>query len=274
MEKAHSQSVYDFMDYREYLKSALPVSGAARGARNRLAEALRCQKGFISQVLSGRAHFSLEHGVRICQFLKHDSSEEEFFLLLLHLGRAGSKNLEQFYIKRIQTIIENRKQIKERVRGKSDLSEAEQMTYYSSWHFTAVHMCLMIAELRTKSAMSAFLGISMDAIGRVLDFFLSSGLAKQAGDQFMVGPARIHLPADSPLVSKHHANWRMRAIESLDRQRSGDLHYSLVMSLSETAAETIRALLLSTIQNAEPILKEAADETVYVMNMDLFSLRK
>lgn len=44
------KKVFEFNDYREFLKSALPVLGPERGSRNRLAEALNCQKGFISQV--------------------------------------------------------------------------------------------------------------------------------------------------------------------------------------------------------------------------------
>ena len=274
MESSRSQSIYEFRDYREYLKSALPVRGPSRGARNRLAEALRCQKGFVSQVLSGLAHFSLEHGTKIAEFLKLDSNEGEFFLLLLHLGRAGSKDLEKFYDKRIKAILEARRQIKERVRGRSDLNASEQMTYYSSWHFTAVHMCLLIPDLRTKRAMSAFLGIQPGAVSRVLDFLLNCGLAHQKGDEFISGSARLHLPADSPLVAKHHTNWRMRAIESLDHVRESDLHYSLVMSVSKEAAEEIRSTLLKAIQETEPILKEAEDKTVYALNMDLFCLER
>ncbi|MGE3386093.1 MAG: TIGR02147 family protein [Bdellovibrionales bacterium] len=265
-------SIYEYDDYRTYLQAALPVKGAERGARNRLAEVLNCQKGFISQVLSGKNHFSLEHGARISQFLKLDETEEEFFLLLLHLGRAGSKELEKFYQKRIALIRERRRQVHERIRAKSDLSESEQAIYYSSWHYTAVHMCLMIPHLRTKTAISKTLGVSTVAVNRVIEFLISVGLAKDEGDKISSGPARSHLSAESPLVAKHHVNWRMRAIDSLDHIRPRDLHYSLVMSISENAAEKIREILLKAIQENEPIMKAAEDKTIYALNLDLFAI--
>ncbi len=140
------KAVYDFSDYRAYLQMALPVSGEERGSRNRFAEALNCQKGFISQVLGGSVHFSPEHAIKISRFLKHDPDEEEFFLLLVHLGRAGSHELVGFYKKKIGETLERRKQIKERIKAGSGLSESDQMLYYSTWHYTAIHMCLMVPQ--------------------------------------------------------------------------------------------------------------------------------
>ena len=267
-------SLFDFKDYRVFLKSALPVKGPERGARNRLAEALRCQKGFVSQVLSGRSHFSLEHGIKISRFLGLGAVEEEYFLLMLHRDRAGSKDLEKFYDKKLSEILDRRKEIKERIRSSSDLSEQDQMIYYSSWHYTAVHMCLLVPELQTRASMSAFLGVQPQIIAKVLDFFLQVGLAQQRGDHFTAGPTRIHLPSDSPLIAKHHTNWRMRAIDSLDAPKEQDLHYSLIMSISDQTAEKIRDLLLNAIQAVEPVMKESEDKAVYSLCLDLFSVRQ
>jgi uncharacterized protein (TIGR02147 family) len=266
--------VYDYGDYKDYLRAALPISGEGRGSRNRLAETLNCQKGFVSQVLGGLVHFSLEHAVKISHFLEHDPGEEEFFLLLVHLGRSGSRDLSEFYRKKMDEILERRKQVKERIKAGSGLSESDQILYYSSWHYTAIHMCLMVPHLRTRKAMSEYLGLSGEAVSRVLNFFLSRGLAEQKGSEFGAGPTRIHLPADSPLISKHHANWRMQAVNSLDHQKPTDLHYSLIMSLSEEAAEKIRNILLDSVQEIEPVLKAARDETVYALNMDLFNVSR
>jgi uncharacterized protein (TIGR02147 family) len=267
-------SVFDFNDYRKYLLSALPTEGVGRGSRNRLAEQLNCQKGFVSQVLSGRSHFSLEHGMKVCRFLNLDPQEEEYFILLLHRERAGSKDLEKFYNKKIFEITQRRKQINERIQSSSILSEADQMTYYSSWHYIAVHMCLMIPELRTRNAISAHLGVTSTNISKVLDFLLRTGYAEKKGDEYIAGPTRSHLPEYSPLIAKHHTNWRIRAIESLDSVRDTDMHYSLVMSISDETAEKIKEILLNTIQKIEPELKLAQDKEAFVLNFDLFNLKK
>lgn len=268
------KTVFDFKDYREFLKERLPVGGPHRGARNRLAEALNCQKGFVSQVLSGRSHFSLEHGMQISRFLELDAGEEEYFLLLLHYARAGSKDLEKFYDRKLNEIHERRKEIKARIRARSDLSEAEQMTYYSSWHYVAVHMCLFLPETTNRNSIAEYLGLPAKTITQVLDFLINVGLAKEEQGEVTAGPARIHLEKGSPFISKHHTNWRMRAIESLDSPREEDLHYSLVMSVDSKAIEKIREILLKTIQDIEPTLKAAADEKIATLNIDLFDLIK
>src|SRR5262249_18740940 len=148
----------------------------------------------------------------------------------------------------------------------------ERMTYYSSWIYTAVHMSLMIPGLDSRAAIGSYLGVAEPAVNAALEFLRGVGLAKFADDRWQAGPARLHLPAQSPLVAKHHTNWRMRAIASLDAPGETDLHYSSIMSLSREAAEKIRELLLNAIQAIEPMIREARDEGVYTLNLDLFDV--
>ena len=267
-----AKTLFDFDDYRAYLKFALPVSGPLRGSRSKLAESLGCQSAFVSLVLGGNTHFSLEHSAKISRFLKLDEDEQDFFLLLVHLARAGSKDLEDYYKKRIEAIRRRRREIKERVVTTQSLSESDQLTYYSSWHFTAVHMCLMVPHLQERRSISTALQLPTDTVSSVLNFLTRTGLAEQRGDKFVCGPIRIHLPDSSPLVSKHHTNWRMRAVQSLDNRSHTDLHYSSVMTLSEVATERIRDLLLQTIQDSEPIIKDAKNEIVCALSLDLFQI--
>lgn len=153
------------------------------------------------------------------------------------------------------------------------MSDAQRMAYYSTWHFTAVHMCLVNPQLQNRRAIAEFLKLPQETVSRTVDALLEMGLAEQKGHHIVGNYDRLHLPSDSPLVHKHHANWRMRAIHALDLQRSQDLHYSLVMSVSHEAAEKIRALLLNAIQSLEPVMKEAKDEAVYAVAVDLFDVR-
>jgi len=269
---SNPKTVFDYLNYREYLKNALPVKGPDRGARAKLAGALNCQGAFISLVLGGSSHFSLEHAAKISRFLNHDTEERDYFLLLVHLARAGSKDLETYYREKIQGIQIRRREIKERVDTTTQLSEADQLTYYSSWHFTAIHMCLMVPHLQDKSAIAAALKLPQSRVSSVLNFLLKTGLAKLSGNRYVCGPTRIHLPADSPLVTKHHSNWRLQALQSMDSFHPSSLHYSSVMSLSQEAIEKIRTILLQAIETSEPIIKEAKEETVCVLAMDLFEI--
>jgi uncharacterized protein (TIGR02147 family) len=267
-----TRPVFNYLDYRQYLREAIPTSGPERGQRTRLAEMLGCQNGFVSSVFGGNGHFSPEHGLHISRFLGHTEEEQDFFLLILHHNRAGSKALEDYYGRKIRGVLNKRKEISSRIHETTGLSESARATYYSSWHYVATHMAMMIPALQSRRAIAKELGLSLSVVDGIVKFFCENGLAKEKGDKIIPGSARLHLPAQSPLIARHHTNWRMKAIQSLDSNHPSDLHYSLVMSISETAVQTIRARLLQEIQALEPILKEAADETLYALNMDLFKI--
>jgi uncharacterized protein (TIGR02147 family) len=267
------KTLFDFKDYRPYLKEAFPTHGTNRGSRARLAAALGVWKGFVSSVIHGDADFSLEQAYRVSHHLSHTDDEREYFLLLILKARAGSKDLEKHFAERIDAIQKKREEIRERIGATSGISDTDKMTYYSSWHYTAMHMCLMVPALQTPPAMAKYLGVPLEKIAKMLEFFIKSGLAEQKGNTYVVGPTRIHISSDSPFVSKHHSNWRMQAIQALDRDRKEDLHYSSVMSISKEAAENIRELILRTIEETEPIIREAKDERIVALTFDLFDLK-
>lgn len=263
---------FDFDSYLEFLQTALPTHGKNRGIRNRLAETLNCQKAFVSQVLGGKCHFSLEHGLVISKFLQLDKEEQEYFLLLLHKERAGSIELARFYEERLKELKQKKNLISSRIAAQQQsLGEADQLIYYSSWIYAAIHMGVMIPDLKDKVTLSRYFNLPVAKINEVLNFLASRGLVEIVHHQIKTGPTRLHLSSKSPLTSKHHANWRMRAIQALDRSENEEnLHYSLVMSASREAMTEIRSVFLDCIKRIEPILSAAKDEEVFVLNLDIF----
>src|SRR5688572_30212172 len=104
-------SVYEFEDYKEYLLARFPTQGAGRGSRARLAERLRCQPAFVSQVLGTATHLSLEHAAVVDEFLEHSDAESHYFLLLVHRGRAGSQNLRKYYDSQLELLRRERQKV-------------------------------------------------------------------------------------------------------------------------------------------------------------------
>src|SRR5258708_7490388 len=90
------REIFDYIDYKQYLADTirkLPLKG--HGFRSRMARAAGCRVAFISQVLNGRLHLSLEQAEAINVLLEHPSDEGDFFLLLIQYGRAGSRALQE-----------------------------------------------------------------------------------------------------------------------------------------------------------------------------------
>ena len=264
--------LFSFRDYKKYLKSCLPTSGKDRGIRSRLAATLRCRSAYVSQVLNGEIHFSLEHAAQICEFLGHTEAEAQYFLLLVHHARAGTNVLRRHYESQLTNLLSQRQKIRERIQVQESLGPVEQARYYSSWHYSAVHIGLAVPEMKTKEAIASKLGVPISRVSEILEFLCQCGLAIQKGAQYELGTARIHLPADSPLISKHHINWRLKAIQATDGARAEDLRYSGVLALSRADRDQIRSIILNAIERTEKILKDSHEETLVGLAFDLFEV--
>jgi uncharacterized protein (TIGR02147 family) len=264
--------VFEFEDYKTYLAAALAPTGATRGSRSKLASALNCQTAFVSRVLNGDAHFSFEHTLQVARFLSLSSDETNYFFLLVQRARAGSADLTAFYTQQIEAFRRRRELIAERIQVKTGMSAEDQMTFFSSWHFAAVHVLLNISSFQNRAAIAKHLNLPLEVVGNCVDFLVRVGLATEKDGVLQSGVARLHLSKDSPMIAKHHTNWRMRAIESLDRERPKDLHYSSVISVTRKNAAKIREQILRVIESTEPLLSEAHEEAAYVFTIDLFEL--
>lgn len=265
-----STSVFDYDDYQAYLANRFAPSGESRGGRSKLAQTLRCQNSFVSQVLSGKSHLSLEHALLTSQFLDHSEEESRFFMLLVVKGKAGSKSLEKFYEGQIREIREKRQQIRERIQVSHELKGEDQMTYYSAWYYLAIHILVALPPFQTKEALCRHLHLPPAKVGEVLDFLHSRGLVIEKSGRYGIGVARIHLGHGSPMLARHHANWRMKAIEAVDHADQDDLHYSGVIGISAEDGNKLKSLLLSFIEKTEGVVRESKEDTAFCLLLDLF----
>lgn len=265
-------NTFQFQDYRELI-SALLSEKMGRGAKVKLAEELNCQPGYISQVLNkSKIHFSPENIIKISAFLKLSPPEEEYLLNLLHLERAGSKELQNYYQKRVKKMQEEHLRIDKQIKDiNRELSEVDKAVYYSHWAYAAIHMVVSIKGLQTLEAIVEKLSLKPRFVEKVLQFLSEKGLIEKLGEKYSVGKTRIHIKADAPLVKSHHLNYRHKAIHSLENENDFDLHYSSVMTLSFEDAQKIRDLVLKLIRDKEKVLIPSPNEEIICLNLDLFS---
>jgi uncharacterized protein (TIGR02147 family) len=262
---------FEYHDYRDLISNLLKER-LGRGAKVKLAQALNCNPGYLSQVLNkSKIHFSPENIIKISSFLKLNPTEEEFLLSLLHLERAGSKDLERYWKIKVSEIRKKHLKIENQVKNISqDLSEAAKAIYYSHWAYSAVHMVVSIEPFKNTEEISMRLKISNQLTGKVVKFLKENDLITKDGNFYRIGNTRIHLKSDSPLVKTHHQNFRNKAIITLEEDNDFDLHYSAVLTLSKKDAIKIRQLLLKFIADKEDILLPSQNEDIIGLNIDLF----
>lgn len=269
------KDLFDYRDYKTYLLELIvsrPKRG--RGMRMALAQSIGAPISHVSQVLGGHFHFSLEQAEGVNQFFEHTAEEANFFLLLVQLGRAGTPALKKRLEIQLAQIMEKRLVLKDRLGVKASLSLEDQATFYSSWLYGAVHVMLSLEKFQTREEISRYLGVSQKRIAEILEFLNSIGLAvKKENGRYGIGTARIHLGSDSPLISKFHSNWRMRAIRSLESDTTeNDLHYSSAITIAEADVIRIKSLLVKYIEEIKTIVRESKEEGVHCFALDFFRL--
>jgi hypothetical protein len=214
---------------------------------------------------------SLEQASDLSEYMGLGAQEARFFLLLLQRERAGTKLLKKHFEMQIQEILEARTLLRNRLGASQTLEAKEQATYYSSWLYAAAHMAISLPHFQTRDALAKKLGIPLSRTAEILAFLTSVGLAIEEGGRFQPGTASIYLPENSPLVSKHHGNWRMQALCSMDDPHLHDLHYSSVATLNQKDLPKVRAILVKAIEEIRVVIKSSTEEdTVFCYNLDSF----
>lgn len=269
-----NKELFQYLDYRAYIKDWIeqqPKQG--RGQRAALAEKMQSPISHISQVLSGVSNLTPEQAEEANDYFHHDNLECEYFSLLVQLSRAGTAKLKRRIESQIKRIQEKRHNLKDRLDVKEFISTEQQAQFYSQWYYVAVHVILTIEEYQTKESIANYLGLSIQKVSEILDFLITIALVQKKGTHYVVGSSRIHLGSDSPMITKHHTNWRLQAIQSLESEFFDQhLHYSSVMSISKEDISQIKSLLINSIENTSKIVKESKEEDLFSLCIDFFKV--
>lgn len=269
------KTVFDFSDYKNYLRHIeVARKSFERGFRSKLARFVGCQSGYISHVLNGSAHFSLEQTLLIAKFLNMSASEQKFLLLLVEVARAGSLDLRNHFQTEIRLAREAHLNINARVGDSQTLTEKDQSIYYSSWHYLAVHVLVSLGSFNDAKSVSEALKIPEELVGKILLFLIQNNIVVEKKGKLKPGMTQVHLNRESPLIRQHHTNWRIAAIQSLANDTRTDIHYSTVSTLSHADAEKLRGEMVSLIEKYVATVAPSKEETMVGFNLDFYGLLK
>jgi len=265
-------SIFDYQDYKRYVRDLIasqPKGG--RGVRSKLAVAVGCQVAYVSQILSGHLHLSLEQAMRVNRFFAHSKDEAHFFLLLVQHARAGDKETRAYFQEQLDAGLTRRLVLTKRLDMAQGITPEDQVTYYSAWYYSAAHILVTIPNFQTKAVIAAKLGVTLEQTSEILEFLLRTGLVQQKGDRYLPGQAQIHLDQNSKLTSRSHANWRVRVLGALDSPKEADVHYTGVFSLSSADAMKLKAMILKQIEDVVAVVKSSKEEQLSTFCVDFFS---
>jgi uncharacterized protein (TIGR02147 family) len=261
--KSYKPFIIDYIDGNARLK---------RGGRLRLSETVNCQPAFISQVLNGSLHFSMEQAEAASRFMGLSFLEKKFFLNLVQLEKAGTSELKYFLREENQKLKAESAVLAERLNVGNTLSTEEQSIYYSKWYYSAIHVLITIENFNSQEQIATRLGLSLQTVREALTFLERVNFIERQEKGFSSGKARLHLSSQSPLVFQHHMNWRLKALEALADPLPEDLHYSSVVSISKRDAEFIKEELIKKIEHLKKVIRKSPEEELYSLSFDFFQV--
>jgi uncharacterized protein (TIGR02147 family) len=268
------KSIFHYRNYKAYIQDifdAKPHRG--RGEKAKLAQAMQSHGAFVSQVLNAKADLSPEQACLASDYFGHTEEESHFFLLLVQWARAGNARLKGTIEKQIRAVEEKRATLKNRVGPQDTLSLERQSTYYSHWMYSALHVAVAVPSLQTTDALARHFRLSPSEIKSYLEFLLDSGLVQRKDGQLVPGVAHIFLPKESPLVSKHLMNWRLKAMQSIPAVLDENVHYSVVVSLSQDDRDRLRKMIYDFVEKANAIVRPSKEETLACLGIDFFEVK-
>ena len=200
--------------------------------------------------------------------------EVEYFLLLVEYERAGTSALRASFLEQIRERQSQQAELSQRVTRSKDLTPEDRAIYYSNWAYSAIRNLTAMEGFQQPPALANRLNLELPYVHQVLEFLLSSGLCVQNQGQLRPGPAMTHLSSASPLVSRHHGNWRIKSMERHPMLRpTEELAYTAPMTLSQSDAIRIRSLLADLVEKVDQIVAPSPSEKLFCLNLDWFEVK-
>jgi uncharacterized protein (TIGR02147 family) len=235
-----------------------------------MCKAMNCQNAHLSRVLREEVQLTMDQAFRLSTYLKFNRSESSYFMKLVEHDRAGDPLYRRQLKEEMAQLKSEQENLAKRFQQDQIGNLEKEMTYYSSWHWIAVHYITEIGRYQRPAEIAARLGLSELFVRKTLEVLEGFQLVKRKGDRWELNSGSIHLPKTSPLNSIQHSNWRSRAVLKSQDTSDDGLHFTVVQTLSEDDFEKIKQLLLKTIDEYRAIAKPSKPEELICFELDFF----
>ncbi len=265
-------SVFEFDDYRSYLKAAIANHGESWGLIAKMAEAAECQRPYLSKVLSQEAQLTPAQGFGLTQFFSLDSEEAQYFLLMLESERAGTKKYRDHIQKKLMDARRDF-EVRQKQQGRPALELSEGVVaYYSSWLSSALHILVSIPEFQTLKSISSRFQIPETTAEFYLKKLAQDGLVKESKGKWEYAAGNRHLAKNSPYTTFHHSNWRGRAMIDAQAPHTDGVHFTVVQSLSLRDFAKLKQLVHTFLDDAGKIAAPSREEELICLALDFFKV--
>ncbi|RYZ73376.1 MAG: TIGR02147 family protein, partial [Proteobacteria bacterium] len=260
--------IFDSPDVQSFLNrrlTSLPKNG--HGELRRMAKATGIHTTTMSQIYKGDRALSLEQAHDIAEDLGLSPLEKKYLLALVHRERAGTQKLRSFFEDELKELREGRDRISMVVKKDKTLTADERAQFYSNWYYAGIAVLSSIPKLQTVEALATHTGLTKTRLKEAIEFLVKSGISVSKNGRLSHGTKSTHLESSSPLIARHHGNWRVKAMEKHPNLSEDEVAYSSPMSLSEQDAKRIRKMIVAFVKEVAAIRDPSPCEEAYCLNI-------
>ncbi len=263
-------NLFQCLDYKLFLRFQVKREAGQYGYKSRLAEAAGCQKSFLSQVLNGSVHLTLEHALGMATFWQLGAAETDYFYDLVSLARAATREHRDYLQAELKRLRNDHENLAKRFSEAATIPDADAAIYYSTWHYTAIHYLLSADAYQTKERICQRLNCSEETVSKVLNQLQKMGLARSHGQRWSMDQRSFHLPKDSSFSAINHSHWRTRAVENSFAGNERDIHYTSVGTIDLEALKTLRQMTFDYIASMRKTIGASGAEDLFCFSCDFF----
>lgn len=264
--------VYEFNDYKKYLKALLEQGDKPWGLVSKLADACGCQRSYFSRAVNTEVHLTPDHAYNLSRYLNLSESETEYFLCLLEKNRASTSTYRDRQIHKIKKLKDEYENLQKIVKRPVSTLGEKEFLYYSTWYMSALHIIVSIPKYQTTQEISQKLQLDPQTVEESLQILKNFELIRFERGKWTFNSSEIHITKDSPLVNFHHNNWRQRALLDTQKKKTDSIHFTVVQSLNYEAWEKIKNKLLQFIDEYSKTAASSPSEDLVCLTCDFFKV--
>lgn len=262
-------SIFEYTSYKQFVTEkirSMPKKG--RGQYLKIANYLQVHTTMVSHVFKGDANIGVEQGLKLCQYFGLSDLETDFFMNLLHRERAGDVQSQAYYDKKLEELKLKATDIKQRLGPQNELDDQQKATFYSHWYYSGIRLLTALDGFDQPEAIANHLNLPLSRVREVIDFLLQTGLCREEKGHLKVGTTSTYIDVSSPLVSRHHFNWRHKVAPKIDAVSNEELVFTNPITISKQDFLRVREELIQMIEKFKAIADPSEPELLGCLNID------
>jgi uncharacterized protein (TIGR02147 family) len=267
--------IYRYKDYQKFLKDLLtsyPKRGW--GILKVWSEQTRVSASHLSLVLAKKKDLSIDQAVVLGKAIPMAPSEIDYFLLLVQYARAERVEIREYMKERIELLQKEHLKFTKGNPSDKTLNEEDRTIYYSSWIYSAVRMYSLLGTKLTIHDIIRRFKLPLKKAEEIVNRLVRLGLLELTTQGTLLPTVAIlSLDRDSPNLTRHLLNWRIKGLENLERLENEEIAMSFPMAINQKLFSKYSAEFMAQISKLTRDLKEEDADEIACLNIDFFWIK-